>query len=220
MIRFAFFAGGALAASAVAAGAVFTDRASFESAAGAAGKILELESFENLPLDPNSAVRDTVVTDDFTISAVNEGFEFLPPLSVLGTSGPGGTFATDGVQHVNVGSLGNGTNDVVVTFTFDFLITAFFADFTDLRGLDNFPDGDATIENGVGDFTTLYDGFDVGNPSLVSVGFVSDTPFDTITLIATAGDSFGIDNVSYGIPSPGAGALLAIGGLAAARRRR
>ena len=209
-----------LAASSAAAQS-FTDRAAFEAAASGAGIALGLESFETLPLSSGSAELDVINAPSFDLAGVNEGFDFIPPLSVLGLSGPGGTFPTDGVQHVNVGSLFNSglNNDVVITITFDSPQNAIFLDFTDLLGLDNAPNPRAILSTNAGDAITVLDG--QGTDPLLSAGFVSLTGFTEVTFRSTAGDSFGIDNVAFGvIPAPGAAGLLALAGLAATRRRR
>jgi hypothetical protein len=215
----ALFAG-AIAVPALAGSSTFSDRANFEAAAAASGIALNLESFEGFPLDPGSAERDSVDADDFLLEGVNEGFEFLPPLSILGPTGPGGTFATDGNQHVNVGSLFNSglNNDVVVTFTFDTPQNAFFVDITDLLGLDQAPNPQATLTSDNGDFIQLLDG--QGSDPNINVGFINPGGFTTVTLRSTAGDSFGLDAVAYGIPTPGAASLLALAGLGVVRRRR
>ncbi len=219
-MRIAAVAAGVVVSSAGAT--TFTDRASFEQAASDAGiASLGFESFEELPLSPGSADVDEIVVDDFTLSAVNEGFTFLPPLSVLGLTGPGGTFPTDGDQHVNVGSLFSSANnnDVVVTFTFAEPQNAFFVDITDLLGLDQAPNPQAFITTDGGDSFQLLDG--QGTDVLQSVGFVNASGFTTVEIRATAGDSFGLDAVSYGvIPAPGVVGLAGLAGVAAVRRRR
>jgi hypothetical protein len=196
----------------------FTDRATFEAAAGA---LLSFESFEALPLDTSTAQQDEVVVDGFTLSAVNEGFTFLPPLSVQGVTSTGGAFATDGVQHINVGSLFNSgqNNDVVLTFAFNSPIDAFFVDLTDLGGLDSQADPRGIFEV-AGETVTIYDASTRGG-MLRTVGFILDTPVTSFDLRTTAGDSFGVDAVSFGlIPEPATAGLLGIAGLTLLRRRR
>jgi hypothetical protein len=212
---------GVLAVCGAATGQTFDDRMAFEAAAAGANIPLSFESFEGLPLDPSSAQRDTVAVDDFQIDAVNEGFTFITPLSVLGATGPGGTFATDGDQHINVGSLFNSgqNNDVVVTFTFNSPIAAFFLDLTDLLGLDQALSPRAILTTDAGDSLTIFDDANPGS-DLQSVGLINAATFTEVTIRATAGDSFGIDAVSYGVPAPGAAAVLAGAGLLGLRRRR
>lgn len=209
---------GAIAAPALSQ--TFSSRGLFTQAANDAGITLLNESFEGLVPDDDTAARDEVVVDDFVVSAVNEGFEFLPPLAVLNEPNQmTGTRPTDGDQFVDVGSLFNGglNNDVVVTFTFNEPQQAFFVDLTDLLGLDQAPNPRALLESDAGDTITLFSG---NGASLITAGFINPAGFTTVTIRATAGDSFGIDNVDYGVPAPGAASLLALSGLAAARRRR
>lgn len=54
------------------------------------------------------------------------------------------------------------------------------------------------------------------------LGFTSATPFSTLTFASTSGfgEAFGIDNLQYSIPAPGAVALFGFVGLAGVRRRR
>lgn len=202
-------------------GNVFNDRSAFETAAGNAGIALQSEGFEGLPVT-GSAAEFGFGLDGFDVSAINEGFEFLPPLGIQGLTGGGGTFATEGVQHLNVGSLFSGSqnNDVVVTFTFASPINALFWDITDLKGLDQAPSPRAFLETDGGDVITLLDGQDPSQ-DLLSIGLIDPAGFTTVTIRATAGDSFGFDAVSFGvIPTPGAFALAGVAGIAATRRRR
>jgi hypothetical protein len=196
----------------------FTDRASFESAVSGP---ISFESFEGLPLDPGTAERDEVIVGDFTLSAVNEGFTFIPPLAVQGMTSTGGAFATDGVQHINVGSLYNvgQNNDIALTFAFDTPITAFFADFTDLGGIDQAATPRAFYEV-AGETVSIYTTDERGG-ALRTVGFTTETPVSSFSMRATAGDSFGVDAVSYVfIPEPATAGLLALASTALLRRRR
>lgn len=55
------------------------------------------------------------------------------------------------------------------------------------------------------------------------LGFTSDTPFTTISFASPPivfGETFGIDNLRYIIPTPASATLLAAGALFATRRRR
>jgi hypothetical protein len=208
------------AAAAPTIGQTFTDRDAFTTAASDAGVLLNAESFEGLPIT-GSAAESSFTLDDFTVVAVNEGFEFLSPLGIQGLTGAGGTFATDGEQHLNVGSLYSSAddNDVVVNFTFDSPITALFWDITDLKGLDQAPSPRAILTTDAGDEITLLDGRD-GTQDLLTIGLINPAGFTEVSVRSTAGDSFGFDNLVYGIPSPGAAALLCVAGGAALRRRR
>ena len=208
----------AAAVAAPAMGSNFLDRPTFESAASSAGIALSTESFEEFDLDPMSAARSEAVADNFTLSAVNEGFAFLDPLAILGPTGPGGTFATDGSQHVNVGSLFSSAqnNDVVLSFSFDSPRFAFFLDLADLNGLDQAPSPRAILSSDAGDSLTIFEG---QGQDLFTVGFINTAGFTEVTLRATAGDSFGVDAVTTGIPAPGSMALLGGVGVASMRRK-
>ena len=54
------------------------------------------------------------------------------------------------------------------------------------------------------------------------LGFVSDTPFTTLTFSSDDGfgEAFGIDNLQYSIPAPGTLAVVGAAGLVGVRRRR
>jgi hypothetical protein len=219
----------ALVASAIAAPTAaasnFTDRTDFQNAADAAGIPLLTESWESFTPDSATAQRDQVANDNFILTAVNESFTFIPPLSILddptipNAPDGDGTMPTDGEQYLHAASLysSNDNNDIVLTFAFNEPQSAFFLDLTDLNGLDQAPNPRAILSSNAGDSLTIFEG---DGADLFTVGFISDTTFTEVTLRATAGDSFGVDAVSYGVPTPASASLLALSAAAAARRRR
>ena len=72
-------------------------------------------------------------------------------------------------------------------------------------------------------FNTTAEGLAGTNGAIPAtfIGFVSDTPFSTITFSSNDGfgEAFGIDNLRF-VPSPGPAALCLLAGALGARRRR
>jgi hypothetical protein len=205
----------AIAASAgVASAAVFDDRANFETAASNANVPLDgFESFENFTADESNFL-DLVDADGFEVTGEDslDGFPFIFTIENNLTSG---LVPTDGDQVLRSSTF----DGAIITFTFDQPVLA--AGF-DIIGAGNFGGpGEITLANNLGESTTVFSGSNNNTNETFFAGIVSDAPFQTLTLTNTFdGDSFGIDAVSFGIPSPGAAGLLGVAGLAATRRRR
>ena len=142
---------------------------------------------------------------------------------------PEGT--TDFYGYFDVTSVGNGSatynsarNFVfdfdaldTVTFTFDTPITSFAAIWSNTFVQDGFR------------VSTPFNDYDLNvlDPGLnaVFIGFVENTPFSTVTFTTsnpTMGDDFVFFNTFnfYEVPAPASAAILGMGGLVAARRRR
>jgi hypothetical protein len=108
-----------------------------------------------------------------------------------------------------------------LTFSFDQAITAFGAEFRQLK------DNDTRTLADVGGQTLDIPGVPGGSVRSF-FGFVSDTPFTSVSFRGVANDVYGIDDVTFGaalrvpaVPEPGSVALLSLGlvGVAVARRR-
>jgi hypothetical protein len=108
-----------------------------------------------------------------------------------------------------------------LTFSFDQAITAFGADFREIN--DHYT---RTLAY-VGGQTLDIPGVPGGSVRSF-FGFVSDTPFTSVSFRGVANDVYGIDDVTFGaalrvpaVPEPGSVALLSLGlvGVAVARRR-
>jgi hypothetical protein len=114
-----------------------------------------------------------------------------------------------------------GAPEGTMTFTFDSPITAWGA-FTTGTQTQFGPEILASFDNGTPQLMSIPPNSGGG---VQFIGFISDTPFASITLSkVTGGDAWGIDDVYYttqATPEPATAALLAAGllGLAARRRR-
>jgi len=189
---------------------VYTDRASWESALG--GGMIFVEDFNSLD---TGDIADGATLDTGIIQITRDG-------SPNGGDGglaisPGSQFGNfDGTTHLD-GETGVGPHERV---DFGFNGNAVFAFGADW--VSPFSGDGIAIE--VGDTLILLDsiaGFDSG-----FVGFISasDT-FSTISVVGTPDaisfqELWQADNVSYAVPAPSAIALLGLGGLITARRRR
>jgi hypothetical protein len=204
----------AAASPAFAAVTAFTDRGSFNAAAGA----LATETFNSVVAD-RSFNNKTIAFQGFTVrgddplgqAGGNNYIDVTPLNNAL--SPP--NFSVDGTTLLNAVVFPNSTS---VTFTFSRAITAVGFD---TRRMQNLP---TLMQISVGGETFI--------PGVLPLflGYVSDTPFTTLTFSGQAGaefgDSFSIDNFSFSanaVPEPASWAMLIAGfGLvgAAARRRR
>ncbi len=190
----------AMAAAAVPASAattVFTDRASFDLAAGAT-TLVDFNSFAS-EVDFRTTALDV---GPFSLAGsgtnqVDRNFIDLQPPQFS-------VFDVDGTTFANLLTNNNST----VTITFDSAIFAFGADFGALND-----DIARTEIVAAGD--TLAPSITAGN-QVRFFGFTSDTAFTTVTFTGGPGDGFGVDNVSFGglaggIPEPTTWAMLIFG---------
>lgn len=190
----------------------FTDRTSFEAAAGT----LVTQDFNAVAAD-TSFNNQTLAFAGFTVRGddpLNQagGFNFVdvPPLdNALSPS----NFSVDGTTLLNAVVFPNSTS---VTFTFNRAITAVGFD---TRRMNNF----ATLAQIAVGGETLIPG-----ELPLFLGYVSATPFTTLTISgqpgAQFGDAFSIDNFSFSanaVPEPSSWAMLIAGfGLVGASGRR
>jgi len=193
-----------VSANADAAITTYTDRTSFEAAAGA----ITFEDFESF-----------VVDAPFHTSAVDVG-DFT--LSMTGLPSTAYNFIDIAPPETPETNVNGSTNMRVFTddsplsnliFEFDTAMTAFGADFRSIN--------DTIVR------TQLIVGSDIvalpvaASSGLFSFfGFSSDIAFTSITFEGLANDVYGIDNVSYSIPEPATVLLLGLGGLGLLRRRK
>jgi len=184
--------------SAYAAPVYFTDRASFDAAAGTG---LNFESFE-----ADFATADTIVFAGFTVSETL-GINILAQLRNF----PG---VLDAAITDGTGALSYDDNDDSVGTFFSFVspITAFGLDIT------TSPDSTVTIGGSISDSLVLT----ADTPSFW--GVIDMDGITSISFDASGGPLVGFDAVSYGqavIPAPGAILLGSIGaGLVGWLRRR
>lgn len=200
---------GAYAGLSAAQVTVFTDRTAWEAAVG--GGIFTEDFNAQVP----GVIADGATLDTGLVQITRDG-------SPNGGDGlleiePGGNFGNiDGTTFLS-GETGAEPHEVVNIGFNGQSVFAFGADwFSPFSG-----DG---IALQVGSETILLDsitGFNTG-----FVGFVSNgATFSTVSIVGTADpisfqELWSADNFSYAIPAPASAALLALGGLAATRRRR
>ena len=182
----------------------YSSRAAFDAAAGT----LCMEDFNSFA--PTANAFEGVWYDFGDFSVLNQPTGTFGG-DIMGSSTIDGTTAIGGVIRFGGATL---------TFAFDQPITALGFD------ADNLADqrlDELTFSNG--DITTILDPID----QIRFWGFISDTPFTTVTfkMIARSdpgndtSDGFYIDNVSYTcVPQPGTMGLLAASCIGVRRRRR
>ncbi|MFG0327009.1 MAG: hypothetical protein ACF8SC_07065 [Phycisphaerales bacterium JB037] len=199
----------ALSGAATAEMTVFENRADF----AAQIQIDMSESFETLTADR------ALIYQEFNLPGVR-----VTSAGMMGVfnSPTGGHHATSGTQHIAV-SGGQGAPGVI-QFDLAEPTTAFGIDITDfgdrnpgqLRFWVDFGEGNTPMV--VVDATPLRP-----DAEEIFIGFAQTTPFNRIFIESTApADGFGFDSLTLGntIPAPASAGLLALGGLALARRRR
>jgi hypothetical protein len=199
---------------AVANAQTFDSRTDFETAAASEGiPLTGFESFEGFTPNP-SGFTDLIEADGFDVTGqeLPSGFSSI---FTIETNAQSGLVPTDGAQLLRASTF----DQAEITFTFD---NPVFAVGFDIIGAGNFGGpGSITVENDLGQSFTVFSGDNNDDNETFFAGFVSETGFTSLTLLNTFdGDSFGIDSVTYGVPTPGAVSLLAFAGLAASRRRR
>lgn len=198
------------AGQATAGISVFTDRASWEAALGGVTPVVEDFNAISPQVIADGATLDTgliQVTRDGSPNGADGALEIEPGSNfgdIDGTTFISGE--TGAAPHENVKVEFNGQS-----------VFAFGADWTSPFS------GDGIGIEVLGELVLLdsISGFDTG-----FVGIVSDMGnFDSIAIVGNPADItfqelWSGDNFSYAVPAPGAGALLGLAGLAAARRRR
>ena len=189
------------AAQPAAALTIFNNETDFLNAAGP----LSFEGFEGLTAN-NSFNLALITASDFVVTASNSqlGIYNIPI---------GGAFATEGDQFL-VHQSGSG---VTTTFTFNNEIKCFGFDLIDYG---DFGTGQLTLVNNAGDNAVVAVSGGL-NGNVQYFGLISDFMFtQAIFTNSIAGEGFGFDKVSYGVPEPATMMLLGLGSLAAIRGRR
>lgn len=183
----------------------FTTRADFVAAAGAS----TTETFDSIAPDTQFRTQ-SVDLGAFTIAGFGPNQASWNAINP--TPAPGNT-----IYNVNGSSFVFGATDVGTGFsvTFDSAVTAFGADFRGLNNQDNVA-RTFIVVNGTELAATIVAGNDVGS----FFGFISDTPFTTISFIRNPDlipghmDAFGMDNVTFAtgaVPEPSTWAMMILG---------
>lgn len=187
-----------------AMGAVaYYDEATFLAAAPFS---LDMESFENLPVDNAIDAHTSLTLPDFTLVADD------PLLSVWNYTPSWGGHATDGVQYVLAGSTA-----YQLDFNLNSSVKAFGLNIIDWG---DWGSGTLTFSNhGDAQFSIAIAPLPDDNE--LFFGAISEQEFDRVTISHNiTGEAYSIDEVYYGIPEPATLSLLAVGALALIRRRR
>lgn len=168
----------------------YFDRPSFNAAVSG----LFFESFEN-----NPQAGASVVYGDLTFTETN-GTNFITHTAI-------NSFFTAATTDGSHSIWFDDNNDSVAVINIAFPINAI--------GFDVATSSGATITVG-GPFGT---NFAVSANTPQFFGVINPAAFTSFTVEASGGPEVGFDAVSYGIPAPGAAALLGLGGLMVLRRR-
>ena len=201
-----------LAAPAVTAGIIYTDRTAFETALAD----FFTETFEDEPTSgtTGSGAVPSIAFDGFTVSTTPTAVKVLdaPAFGAVNTT-PGG----DTYLYIDTDS---GFSGYEATFSLDAPTSAFGFSYS---GNSN-PGDVTTIMLAGGSFVLPESTPDAG----MFWGYIADPGvlFDTAVLTATLNSAYGIDDVTFGradgtVPEPATVALLGIGlGLIGLRKRR
>lgn len=197
----ALAAGVSVCASASAAITQYSTRVAFNAAAGPLG----LQDFESFTPAENAFLGAFFDFGDF--SAMNES----------NSTSAGGDIRSPGAVNGSVEIVGSiFINGARFIMTFDQPITALGFD------ADNLADqrfDDIIFNNADGNTVPVHDAID----QVRFWGFISDTPFTSITIRQTGGtnqDGFRFDNIAYSVPAPGTAGVLCGLALFTGRRRR
>jgi hypothetical protein len=199
--------------AATASGQAFDDRGMFEDAAIDRNiPLTGFESFEDAVPDPLDFL-DEVEGENLTVTGFDtfDGFESI---FTIETQAQSGLVPTDGDQLLRVSTF-DGSE---VTITFDVPVTAVGFN---VIGAGNFGGpGSVVAQTDTGILLDIIVADNDVNETFFA-GVITNQTFNSITIFNTFdGDSYGIDAVAFGVPAPGAGAVLAMAGLAMTRRRR
>ncbi|MEL6497053.1 MAG: hypothetical protein AAF937_07585 [Planctomycetota bacterium] len=212
---------GAVACAAAATHAV-ADVVGTRAAFDAAFPTAAFEDFEEARVaDGGFALIDNVLdsttsNDVFFANEIEDGLRLTVGLSStepqnLFVSSPG--FA----NYVSHAISFNGANTATPQITIDFTNSDVIAFGFDVTGN---PDGTpVTVDIFSG--ADLLDTVDVNGTGVGTfVGFDAGSDIITSVTLSSGSVFFGVDNVAFAVPTPGSAAVLGLGALAAARRRR
>ena len=181
---------------------IYTDRTAWENAVG---NIFMTENFNSVtPFDLSDGLNDVGLFDIFVVGTANLTF----PNSIIDPNITPNSLNIDGTTFLRGASLPAS----FPTLIFSDPIIGFGADWTSPTSA-----GMLTLQI-LGDVVE----FDVHAPLGGFLGVVSDTLFTEVAMPAENAftEGYGMDNVSFAIPAPGALAFIALAGLMGTRRRR
>lgn len=198
---FAFIFTGSANASLI----TYSDRTSFESAAG----VVSSEDFESFVVD-TAFHTGSLNLGDFSISMVgtpSTSYNFIDVVPLASAESN-----VNGSNHMRIFTDNSPLSNLI--FTFDTAITAFGSDFTSFN--DSIQRTQLVIDSEILSVPI--------NPGSF-FGFTSDVAFTSITFQGLANDVYGMDNVTYSaasVPEPGSLVLLGLGlaGLGFSRKKK